>query len=242
MKPLLQGALLLLAVTLIGMPGCEDRGLTADGDGPDKPGDGPDEPFECLRDRYDIDTTRSYVWPMTHDTLTIYPKTVFARFYPWATDTATIVAHAERHNLRLLKALFGLYGQLAGVFCVTDGRRAEHHFTPWGKQPWDNFGADSLVELCFGIFNEGYSIPYGTIVFRFVDGTPRSTIDSLFHANGLRFLHTRPDYPSGEVYRTIVTRDAVKNPLDLSCELQSLVFAVYVDAEVASAMSPPRCE
>jgi len=149
---MLKRVLLLLAVALIGMFGCEDRGLLADGDGPDKPGDGHDEPFECLRDRLDIDTTRSYVYPMSHDTLTIYPKAVFARFYPWVKDTAAIVAHAERHNLRLLKGLFGLDRQLAGVFCVADGRRAEHHFTPWGKQSWDNFGADSLVELCFGIF------------------------------------------------------------------------------------------
>jgi len=225
----------LLGVLLAMQLSCKDVGLPPDEN------NGHNSP-ECLSDRYPIDTTRVYLFPLSRDTLTIYPKAIFARFHPWVSDTSRIVALAAKHNLRLLRYLFMLDGQFAGVFCVTDGRRAEYHFTPWGKQPWDNFGADSLVEHCFGIFDSGYHIPYGTIVFRFVDGTPSSTIDSLLVANGLRFLYTRPDYPTGELFTTLVTPRAVNNPLDLACKLQSLSFVRYINAEIASAMSPVRCE
>lgn len=225
----------MLGVLLSMQLSCKDGGT------PPVENNGPDAP-ECLSDRSPIDTTRVYLFPLSRDTLTIYPKAIFARFYPWVSDTSLIVALAARHNLRLLRNLFMLDGQLAGVFCVTDGRRAEYHFTPWGKQPWNNFGADSLVEHCFGIFDSGYHIPYGTIVFRFVDGIPSSTIDSLLVANGLRFLYTRPDYPTGELFTTLVTPRAVNNPLDLACKLQSLLFVRYINAEIASAMSPVRCE
>lgn len=222
-------------IVMLLQSGCKDLGVLPDGKDNHKLS-------ECLSDRYPIDTARVYLWPTSRDTLTIYPKAVFARFYPWVRDTSQIVTLAARHNLRLLRTLFTLDGQLAGVFCITDGRRAEYHFTPWGKQPWNSFGADSLVEYCFGVFDEGYHIPYGTIDFEFVDGTPRGKIDSLFNEHGLWLIRTTSDPFGRAYYYTLVTPSAAKNDLDLACELQYVPYVRTLTIGIAFAMSPARCE
>ena len=187
----------------------------------------PDKP--CIDDQPVEDTTRVWLLPLSRDTLWIYPKMVFARFYPWVQDSAKIVQLLEKHHLELFRdKLFGLDQQLAAWLCVTDDRRAEYHFTPYGKENFCNFGADSLVEYAFGVFDNGRTTPNGRIDFRFEDGTTQTLIDSLFEVNGLRFLYTRPDFPSGKWYRTLITHKADKNILDLAFELQSIPFARFV--------------
>jgi hypothetical protein len=183
----------------------------------------------CIDNQPVEDTTRVYLLPLSRDTIKIYPKAIFARFYPWVNDTTKIRQLAEKHHLRLLVPPTGIDQQLAALLCVTDDRRAEYHFTPYGKEGFCNFGADSLVEYAFGVFDNGRTIPSGRIDFRFVDGTPETRIDSLFNTNGLRFLDTSPDFPTGTWYQTLVTPRSKKNFLDLAYELQSVPFARFVD-------------
>lgn len=200
----------------------------------------------CIDDQPVEDTTRVYQWPESRDTLRIYPKMIFARFYPWVTekDTTKIKQLAKKHHLRLLGSWSGYDRQLAARLCVADGRRAEYHFTPYGKTGFCNFGAESLVEYAFGVFNDGQVIPEGTIDFRFIDGTMQTRIDSLFNANGLRFLFTVPDFPTGKWYRTLVTPRAKKNMLDLAYDLRFVPFATYVVAGIGvPGIGPlPKCD
>ena len=182
----------------------------------------------CIDNQPVEDTTRVYLLPLSRDTIQIYPKAIFARFYPSVTDTTKIRQLVERHHLRLLVPPTGIDQQFAAVLCVTDDRRAEYHFTPYGKDGFCNFGSDSLVEYAFGVFNDGRVIPSGRIDFRFLDGIPQTRIDSLFNANGLRFLDTSPDFPTGVWYQALVTPSSKKNFLDLAYELQSVPFARFV--------------
>jgi hypothetical protein len=198
----------------------------------------------CIDNQPIEDTTRIYLEPESRDTLRIYPKMIFARFYPWITekDTNQIKQLAAKHNLRLWGPPSGVDKQLYALLCVADGRRAEYHFTPYGKTDFCNFGADSLVEYAFGVFNNGLVIPQGTISFRFIAGTQQTRIDSLFEANGLRFLYTTPDFPTGKWYHTLVTPQAKKNMLDLTYDLQFVSFATYVVAGIGNAQVPLRCD
>jgi len=195
----------------------------------------------CIDNQPVEDTTRVYRWPISRDTLRIYPPMVFARFYPWVKDTTQIKRLLEKHHLRFWAAPFVQDQQFVALLCVTDGRRAEYHFTPYGKEGFCNFGADSLVEYAFGAFNNGTTIPYGTIDFRFIDGTPEIRIDSLFNANELRFLYTVPDIPTGKWHRTLVTPRAKKNSLDLAYELQSVSFVKYLGPGIGIGMSRLSC-
>ena len=206
----------------------------------------PEKP--CIDDQPVEDTTRIYLRNVIDvdgtvikvDTLPIYPKAVFARFYPGVTDTSKIELLAQQHNLRLYK---GPHGQpLAAILCVTDDRRAEYHFTPYGKEGFCNFGADSLVEYAFATFADGYLTPTGNIIFKFVDGTPQTRIDSLFYANGLRLLAIYPDYPTGKSYKTLVTPHSKKNVLDLGYELHFVPFVVYASTEIATGGSGINCD
>jgi hypothetical protein len=200
----------------------------------------------CIDNQPVEDTTRVYFWPESRDTLRIYPKMIFARFYPWVTekDTTKIKQLAAKYHLRLWGPPSVQDQQLTARLCVTDNRRAEYHFTPYGKTGFCNFGADSLVEYAFGVFNDGWVTPFGQIVFKFTEDTPQTRIDSLFEANGLRFLHTSPDFPSGTRYWTVVTPRAPKNMLDLAYDLRFVPFAIYVGAGIGvpGIGLPPRCE
>ena len=192
----------------------------------------PLKPVEtCIKDQPVEDTTRVWLHPLTRDTMEIYTKAVFARFYPWVTDTSKIRRLADKHNLRIYMGTEVISNQLSAVLCVTDEKRAEYHFTPYGKEGFCNFGADSLVEYAFGIFENGVIYPTGNIIFKFLDGTSETIIDSLFDANGLRLLYKFNDYPTGETYWTLVTPLSPKNILDLGYDLQSLLFLDYAGVE-----------
>lgn len=203
----------------------------------------------CIKDRPVEDTTRVYIHlkvgpdgsVVKVDTLEIYPKAVFARFYPGVKDTTKIRQLAEKHNLRLLIPPESMDQQLTAILCVTDERRAEYHFTPYGKEGFCNFGADSLVEYAFGVFGDGYILPTGNIVFKFVEGTPQAKIDSLLEANGLRLLGISPDILGGKLYSTLVTPRAKKNVLDLGNELHFVPFVVYASVEIGTGGMPIRC-
>lgn len=107
---------------------------------------------------------------------------------------------------------------------------AEYHFTPYGKEGFCNFGADSLVEYAFGLFSNGWVFPDGTIIFTFAEGTPPTRIDSLFAANGLQLLRQHTDFTSGKIwYTTLVTPRSKKNVLDLGYELQAISFVIFAD-------------
>ena len=203
----------------------------------------PFEPTEpCMKDQPVEDTTRIYLHPYTRDTLTIYKKAVFARFYPWIKDTALIRQTVEKYKLRLYGKPYILDQQYAAVLCVVDNRRAEYHFTPYGKEGFCNFGADSLVEYAFGVFSYGLGFPSGNIIFRFHDDTPQSRIDSLFEANGLRLFRTYPEFPTGFSYSTVITPKAPKNVLDLGYELGFVPFVVWVSTEMFTGVDPINCD
>jgi hypothetical protein len=148
----------------------------------------------------------------------------------------------QKHNLRLYYPLFTSSRQWVAVLCVADNRRAEFHFTPYGQEGFENFGADSLVEYAFGIFSYGSYFPSGNIIFKFIAGTSQSKIDSLFHVKGLRFLWTRPDYPSGERHWTVITPNSKKNVLDLGLDLYSIPFIDYFSIEFCVVWSLINCD
>jgi|GEM_PF-3043570 len=196
----------------------------------------PEKP--CINDQPIEDTTRVYLRNVVGvdgtviqvDTLTIYPPAVFTRFYPWVKDTTQIRQLAEKHHLRLRRPFSSIDHPLRAVLCVTDNRRAEYHFTPYGKEGFCNFGADSLVEYAFGLFSNGWVFPDGTIIFTFAEGTPPTRIDSLFAANGLQLLRQHTDFTSGKIwYTTLVTPRSKKNVLDLGYELQAISFVIFAD-------------
>jgi len=187
----------------------------------------PNEP--CIDDQPVEDTTRVYLWPRTRDTLKIHPEMIYARFYPWVRDTSQMRLVAEKYNLRFWRPPSTDKGQFSAWLCITDGRRPEYHFTPYGKDGFCNFGADSLVEYAFGVFDQGKTTPSGHIIFTFADTIPEAKIDSLIQANKLRLVNIAPDFPSGKRYLTLVTPQAETNVIDLTFELQSVPFARFVD-------------
>lgn len=189
------------------------------------------------------DTGRVYLSPFSGLPIEIYPKAVFARFYPWVTDTNQIKPVLDQYNLKTVPgSFFGLDNQWAAYLCINDNRRAECHFTPYGKTGFDNFGTNPLVEYAFAVFTEGSFGPVGNISFLFIDGTHQSTIDSLFNANGLRFLRTIP-HPSGRLlYITIITPQAPMNILDLSEDLKSLPYVELLDVNAFINGIPNRCD
>ena len=188
------------------------------------------------------DTTRIYLNPNTGDTLEIYPKAVYVRYFPWVEDTNKIMELICRHGLRLYYPLFREGEQWRSILCINDSRRAEYHFTPYGKDGFNNFGADSLVEYSFGFFGNGSYFPDGSIVFKFLEGTTQSKIDSLFETKGLRFLTIRPDYPNGYRYWTIITPEATRNIIDLGWELKSVSFIEYATVNFYTTSSSVQCE
>jgi len=195
----------------------------------------------CIDNQPVEDTTRVYRWPISRDTLRIYHEMVFARFYPWVKDTTQIKRLLEKHHLRFWAAPFVQDQQFVALLCVTDGRRAEYHFTPYGKEGFCNFGADSLVEYAFGVFDNGIHVPNGTMFFKFIESTPQARIDSLLSANKLRFLHTSPNFPTGSWYLTRLTPLSPKNELDLAIDLQSVPFVEIVGADIGTGMSRLSC-
>ena len=211
----------------------------------------PDDP--CIDNEPAEDTTRVYLRQVIDvdgtviqvDTLSIYPRAIFVRFYPWVTDTARIGQLIKKHHLRYATE-YGVSGsydqQLVTYLCVADNRRAEYHFTPYGKEGYCNFGADSLVEYAFGIFSEGWAWPTGNINFKFVDGTSEARIDSLFDANGLRLLSIQPDYSTANWYHTLVTPRSRKNVLDLGIELNAVPFVEYASIEMLGSGLRVDCD
>lgn len=175
----------------------------------------------CIDDQPVEDTTRVYLHPFTRDTMWIYPKRLYARFYPWVTDTNKINQLLEKYELQKNPNLFDEIDQQLAAYLDIKNKRAEYYFTPYGKGNFCNFGADSLVEYAFGEFDkQGLRIPTGTIVFKFIEGTATTTIDSFFIANGLRLLYTRHDYDGILKYGTLTTPGSKKNVLDLGYELR----------------------
>jgi len=198
----------------------------------------------CVDNKLAEDTARVYrrVPIDGGGTLQIYPKMIFARFFPSVKDTAKIMPLLEKHHLWVFRRFGNLQQQLVAWLCTTDGRRAEYHFTPYNKDGFCNFGADSLVEYSFGVFSNGSLTPNGNILFKFVASTPQTKIDSLFNENGLRLLYTAPDIPSGKLYMTLVTPRSKKNILDLAYELQFVPYIIYASAGMEIGGPSARCE
>jgi len=209
------------------------------------------ESMPCIHDEPVEDTTRTYLHLkmkldgtiMETDTLHIYPRAIFVRFYPWVRDTAKIIQLAKKYQLRLSGKISSVDKQLTAIFCVPKGKRGEYYFTPYGRDNFCNFGADSLVEYSFGIFEYGCIFPAGDILFKFKDGTSQARIDSLFEASGLRLFWARDDLIfGGRLYRAIITPKAKKNVLDLGYELQFLDCVIFAEVELGIALKPVRCE
>jgi hypothetical protein len=188
------------------------------------------------------DTNRVYHMPYDDNVYKVYPKSLFARFYPWVTDTSYIGPVLEKYNLSALY-YFRMDQQWVAYICILDDSRPECHFTPYGKVGINNFGADSLVEFSFGIFSDGYILFEGNLRFLFNENTSQATIDSLFESNGLRFLYTRP-HSSGENawYVTLITPAASKNVVDLGIDLQYVPFVKDIWIHRATIMYPNWCD
>ena len=211
----------------------------------------PDEPENYIYKNEPVeDTTRIYTkyvidvdgTILRTDTMAIYSNAVHARFYPWVTDTIKIKELLKKHNLRPVHELNVSNNFIEADLCVTDNRRAEYHFTPYGKEGFRNFGADSLVEYAFAVFGDGWLIPSGKMVFKFTNETTQTRIDSLFEENGLRLLRISPDYPSGSRYWALITPKSKKNVLDLWIDLQDMPFIIYSIVDIGISYSGINCD
>ena len=200
-------------------------------------------PTGCIDDQPVEDTTRVYLRPISGDTLHLCPDLLYARFYPWASsDTNKILQLLKKYDLERVYNYFS-YGfeNHIGAKLKINKKRAEYYFTPYGKENFCNFGADSLVEYSFGIFYDSIEkIPTGRIGFKFVEFITESQIDSFFNAHGLRFLYTTPDYPSGKRYVTLITPKAKKNVLDLGYDLHSDPSVDICSVHIGVRMYPPN--
>lgn len=185
-----------------------------------------DEDMGCLPVE---DTNRVYYAPYRSTPLEISTEAIYARFYPEVNDTNQILEVLDEHNLQVYRGFGFRKGQYVATLCITDGRRPECHFTPYGKEGWDNFGSNPLVEYSFLLFDGTYHV-HGYVTFVISPGTPQERVDSLFSANGLRLIDAQERF-YGTFYRTSITPKAKKNVLDLALELQASVpFAEYVNA------------
>jgi hypothetical protein len=188
------------------------------------------------------DTNRVYFKPSSEYAYKVYPKTIFARFYPWVTDTSIIRPVLEKYNLQAYY-YFIKDQQLAAFLCILDGSRPECHFTPYGKEGIDNFGADSLVEYSFGLFGDGYTMYQGNIRLRFKENTSLTKIDSLFDSNGLRFLYTRPHSGGQSIWHvTLPTPASPKNGLDLGFDLLKVSFVEDISLSFSTSVNPVTCD
>ena len=96
------------------------------------------------------DTTRSYTfWDGSVHYLT--PSYVDVRFAKGTSDSSAL-AIAAKYRLRFRTHWFQ---STMYVFCVPEGGRAEEVFTPYGKSNVKNFGSEPLVEVAFGLFDNG---------------------------------------------------------------------------------------
>lgn len=200
--------------------------------------------LSCFNDRPAEDTTRVYFRPISGDTLILDPSLIFVRFDPSIHDTTIIDSLLQKYGLKVSSTgLRRLDGEgWAGVLCPTKGLRAEYFFTPYGKDNFCNFGADPLVEYSFGIIKSNGSIIFGSIDFIFFPGLSESEIFELFNSYGLRFIIKSIRVKGREpVYRTIVTRKAKKNALDLSRQLEDNPLIDFVAASIGAVQpwTPP---
>ena len=200
-------------------------------------------PTGCIDDQPVEDTTRVYLRPRSGDTLHLCPDLLYARFYPWASsDTNKILQLLEKYDLERVYNYFS-YGfeNHIGAKLKINKKRAEYYFTPYGKENFCNFGADSLVEYAFGIFDYGNLTTNGEIRFIFKENIAQTKIDSFFNAHRLRFLYTTPDYPSGgKQYYALITPYAKKNVLDLGYDFQSDSLLKICSVPLAGAYYPPN--
>ena len=183
----------------------------------------------CINDLPVEDTTRVYLHPASLDTMYLYPNLLYVKFNSSVKDTGILNSLLEEYDLHNRYNEFGIIGKQYEAFLETKNKRAEYYFTPYGKENFCNFGADTLVEYSFGIFwskNSGTFYPSGEITFKFNDGTSDAKIDSFFNANGLRFWYTRPDIPAGIKYTACILPTAPKNVIDLGHDLK---FVQFVD-------------
>ena len=75
----------------------KDKSIPVIPQGPDIV-DGPVEDTTRVYPRYYVDIDGTIV---KVDSIPVYPKAIFARFYPWVKDTTKIIELAEKHHLRL---------------------------------------------------------------------------------------------------------------------------------------------
>jgi len=175
-------------------------------------------------DRPAEDTTRVYLRPVSGSILELDPSLVFARFDTSIKDSLKVLELITKYDLKLSSEGI-VNGQNApgwsGFFCSTVGLRAEYYFTPYDKENYCNFGADSLVDYSFGVFDSGRSRVIGTILISFLNGTPEATADSLIESYGLRLLGRSLSLPGDDLgYSTVITKRAKKNVLDLGANLK----------------------
>ena len=195
----------------------------------------------CIDDQPVEDTTRVYLHPASLDTIYLEPYLLYVKFNPSVADTNLINSLLEKYDLHNRYNEIGRIGNQYEAFLETNNKRAEYFFTPYGKDNFCNFGADSLVEYSFGLFwskNSGSFYPSGQITFKFNDATSEAKIDSFFNVNGLRFVITYPHYPTGIEYKTCILPTAPKNVIDLGHELKNVQFVEHCIVGIASGTLP----
>ncbi len=175
------------------------------------------------------DTNRVWLNPdpgVEGDTLVICPKKLYVRYVYGALDTIRLWEILNYYHLRPESGYFGepQKGWLwyyEYVMLITDDRRAEYHFTPYHRgDDFHNFGSGDLVDIAFGVFDEGDYYPTGELFVDFKDGTPESRIDSLLYVHGLIVKGILSDYD----YRLFITKKADRNVIDLVSYLNHVPF------------------
>ena len=143
--------------------------------------------------------------------VSIYEKSVWARFSKDITDTLEILPLLQEYNLEAkVFRKESISNQWTATLCIMDNALPQCHFTPWGKPEVKNFGSNDKVDYCFAVVGEGHTVFTGIIYFQFSDGTSQEMIDSLYAENGLLKY-----YQSPSIYYAFITPNSKLNPFDL---------------------------
>ncbi len=155
------------------------------------------------------DTSKVYIYGSNE--IPIYNKSVWARFSKEITDTLEILPLLQKYKLKANNfKKEPISNQWTATLCIMDNALPQCHFTPWGNLNIENFGSSELVDYCFAVVNEGYTVFNGIIYFQFSEGTTNEQIESMYAENGLIAF-----YQSSSLYYAFITRKSKKNPFDL---------------------------
>ena len=199
--------------------------------------------FPCFDDRPTEDTTRKYnpdgyEWLMDQNIF-------YVRFDSSLKDTSELYQFLDKYNLGIAKNPFGsstlgyYRNNFEAVLCIKDGLRPEYYFTPFGKENYCNFGAESNVEYAWAIFN-GPPIFLGQLIIKFQDDINEDIMHDFYKRYGLRHMYT--DATNFQI--VTLTKKSPKNTYDLFryLMLHEQTIIKIVDPNVAQSTNPFVCD